>query len=87
MCSNLCQQQIKKGFTLAGNSVTTCCVEYSRPYWITSTSKNLIWSLCLEPRGEQGFVIVPVGANDTLFNTILYQHGNLSVIPSRLCEF
>ncbi|XP_076087913.1 uncharacterized protein LOC143058322 [Mytilus galloprovincialis] len=87
MCPNSCQQQITKERTFAGNSVTTCCVEYSRPYWITSKSENLIGSLRLEPRGEQGFVIVPGVANDTLFNKILYQQGNLNVFPSSLCEF
>ncbi|XP_052080288.1 slit homolog 3 protein-like [Mytilus californianus] len=87
MCPNSCQQQITKGRTFAGNSVTTCCVEYSRPYWIISKSENLIGFLRLEPTGEDGFVIVPGGATDTLFYKIFYQQGNLEVIPSSLCEF
>ncbi|XP_063412075.1 protein toll-like [Mytilus trossulus] len=87
MCPNSCEQHITKGRTFAGNSVTTCCVEYSRPYWIISKSENLIGSIRLEPRGEQGFVIVSGVANDTLLNKILYQQGNLNVFPSSLCEF
>ncbi|CAC5365951.1 unnamed protein product [Mytilus coruscus] len=87
MCPNSCHQQITKGRTFAGNSVTTCCVEYSRPYWIISKSENLIGFLRLEPSGENGFVIVHGGATSTLFYKIFYQQGNLEVIPSSLCEF